>query len=34
MTDLTYLRIQLLMICLLLFVDGATALVLHQQWFQ
>lgn len=34
MTDQTYLLIQLLMICLLIFLDGVTALVMHQQWFQ
>jgi hypothetical protein len=34
MTNRTYLIIQLWMITVLLFVDGTTALVLHQQWFQ
>jgi len=34
MTDQIYLLIQLWMITLLLFVDGAAALVQHAQWFQ
>jgi hypothetical protein len=34
MTDRIYLLLQLWMISLLLFVDGITAVVLHQQWFQ
>jgi len=34
MTDQMYLLIQLWTIALLLFVDGASALVLHAQWFQ
>ena len=34
MTDQMYLQIQLWMITLLLFVDGATALVQHPHWFQ
>jgi hypothetical protein len=34
MTDQTYLIIQFWMITLLLFVDGATALIQHPNWFQ
>jgi len=34
MTDQMYLIIQLWMITLLMFVDGAAALVQHAQWFQ
>jgi hypothetical protein len=34
MTGLTYLIIQLWIICLLLFLDAATALILNQEWFQ
>jgi hypothetical protein len=34
MTNRTYLLIQLWMIKVLLFVDGATMIVQHPQWFQ
>jgi len=34
MTDSTYISIQLLIIILLSFVDGVSALTVHPEWFQ